>query len=385
VGKIHLREFLPIGPRGKRGSNFLCSSVVKLRLLGKRFALVCGSVVLTLLLFEVVIRLAGVTPLYVNPEQLIFWQHDPQFGWHHVPGRTGRFRKEDFDTEVRINSRGLRDRDYPHAKPEGVARIVVLGDSLVWGFGVQQEEVFTEVLERNFDSVEVINGGVSGFATDQELIWLEEEGFRYEPDLVVVVLTGNDTWGNQTDFAHGLYHKPHYLLDSGGELSLAGSPAPAPPVLARLVQTLRRNSALFDFIHVRMRELPLIDAVRAEITGRRGVAPTPGRRRPPRELTYALLAQMEKRSRARGAEFLLVVTDDFWTESSGSFETFVAGLTTRGMTALVNREETGYRRSSMTLANDPHWNAAGHAHLANRLREVLISCRPGACGSGRRP
>ena len=94
---------------------------------------------------------------------------------------------------------------------------------------------------------------------------------------------------------------------------------------------------------------------------------------------------MEKRSRERGAEFLLVVTDDFWTESSGPFETFVAGLTTRAMTAPVNREETGYRRSSMTLANDPHWNAAGHAHLANRLREVLASCRPGACGRGRRP
>jgi lysophospholipase L1-like esterase len=354
-------------------------SVSMLGLLGKRLALASASLLLALPLCEAALRLAGFRPLYVNEEQLVFWQHDPQLGWHHVPGRSGRFGKEDFDIEVRINARGLRDRDYPHTKPDGVARILVLGDSLVWGFGVEQGDIFTEVLERSLDGVEVINAGVSGFSTDQELIWLEERGFQYEPDLVLVVLTGNDIWGNQTSFAHGLYYKPRYLLDAHGGLTLAGSPAPEPPRLARLVQWLRRHSVLFDFVHVRLRQLPLIDTVRARLTGERRVGPAPPPQ-PPRDLTRALLAEIAKRSRERGADFLLLVTDDFWTEPSGSFEAFVAGLPTRGMRALLNREDTGYDRNTMNFAHDPHWNAAGHAHLAGRLAEVLALCRPGACG-----
>ena len=60
------------------------------------------------------------------------------------PGLVGTY----LDRPLRTNAYGLRDRDYPVAKPEGTFRIVGLGDSVMFGWGVAQDEPFLEVLER---------------------------------------------------------------------------------------------------------------------------------------------------------------------------------------------------------------------------------------------
>ena len=51
-------------------------------------------------------------------------------------------------TKVNINKAGFRDYEYSVDKPEGVFRIAVLGDSLIFGFGVNLEDTFPKVLER---------------------------------------------------------------------------------------------------------------------------------------------------------------------------------------------------------------------------------------------
>ena len=66
-------------------------------------------------------------------------------------------------------------------------RVLVLGDSFTWGFGVEQEQIFTEVIENSRKDVEVINAGVSGYSPDQELIWLREQGMHFQPDLVLLL------------------------------------------------------------------------------------------------------------------------------------------------------------------------------------------------------
>ena len=103
--------------------------------------------------------------------------------WHSSP---------DYRVNVRTNSHGVRsDRDIPYQKPVGTSRIVGLGDSFTLGYEVEQEDTFlyqmeTNLKERGFERVEVINLGVSGFGTSEELITLREEGMRYEPDLVIL-------------------------------------------------------------------------------------------------------------------------------------------------------------------------------------------------------
>jgi len=99
--------------------------------------------------------------------------------------------------EFVTNNRGFRDtRDFPYAKPAGTLRVLSLGDSQTQGYEVRQEATFSAVLERYLRGrgvrAEVLNAGVSGFSTAEELAFLENEGYRYQPDVVVLAFYGND-------------------------------------------------------------------------------------------------------------------------------------------------------------------------------------------------
>jgi len=98
------------------------------------------------------------------------------------------------------NSQGFRGaKEYSLQKPPGVYRVIVLGDSVALGHGVEDSETFSAVLERKLSEVrpaEVINMGVSGFGTAEELIQLHNVGLAYQPDLVVLTYFQNDPYNN---------------------------------------------------------------------------------------------------------------------------------------------------------------------------------------------
>ena len=62
--------------------------------------------------------------------------YDPELGWRNIPG----WRATTYDRPLVINSKGLRDREYPYEKSDGTRRILVLGDSYAWGYGVRGKE-----------------------------------------------------------------------------------------------------------------------------------------------------------------------------------------------------------------------------------------------------
>lgn len=95
------------------------------------------------------------------------------------------------------NSQGFRNvRDIPYEKPQGTVRILSLGDSQTQGFEVRQEYTFSSIMQRYLEkhgiNAEVINAGVSGFGTAEELVFLENEGIKYQPDIVVLGFYAND-------------------------------------------------------------------------------------------------------------------------------------------------------------------------------------------------
>jgi len=109
-----------------------------------------------------------------------FWHTDPDGSWKFV-----------------TNSQGFRSNvDYEISKPWGVFRVIALGDSTTEGFEVRQNYTYPEVLQRylrkNGFNAEVFNTGVSGFGTAEELIYLENEGIKFNPDVVVLGFFGND-------------------------------------------------------------------------------------------------------------------------------------------------------------------------------------------------
>ena len=114
------------------------------------------------------------------------------FRLHHslIPGSRGRSVTGEWDVEYRINSLGLRDKEFPAGKPEGAYRILVLGDSFTEGYGVQASERFTSVLQKALEGgkkdYEVINAGVASYSPLLEYLYLKEKGLALEPDMVIL-------------------------------------------------------------------------------------------------------------------------------------------------------------------------------------------------------
>lgn len=95
-----------------------------------------------------------------------------------------------------VNSHGLRDDEFPVPKPKGVFRILVLGDSVAFGEGVDSQHAFPSRLEIFLQDsqvpIEVLNAGVIGYTTYNELEYYLDRGRDFEPDLVIVALSLND-------------------------------------------------------------------------------------------------------------------------------------------------------------------------------------------------
>ncbi|HEX7957975.1 MAG TPA: SGNH/GDSL hydrolase family protein [Pyrinomonadaceae bacterium] len=187
-----------------------------------RLAVVAASAVFALLVFELFLRAAGFS-------YQTFYRPDPVRGYALEPGAEGWHTKEG-RSYVRINSQGLRDRERERRKPEGVLRVALVGDSYAEALQVGQEDGLASVLERRLGAcaalagrrVEVVNFGVSGYSTAQELLTLREEVWGYSPDAVLLlVTTNNDVTDNVRAFKEA-DDIPYYVL-RGDELVLDNS------------------------------------------------------------------------------------------------------------------------------------------------------------------
>lgn len=162
----------------------------------KRILFGCLTFVLCLMLLAIACELL----LRILAPQLLIPRYVTASGFGirvHCPNISIQHTTPDYRISICTNSMGIRtDREFTYDKPEGVFRIVVLGDSFTFGYGVEVEQTYGVVLERIIKeqgtSVEMINLGVSGAGTAEELIMLKNCGLRFDPDLVVVGYCCND-------------------------------------------------------------------------------------------------------------------------------------------------------------------------------------------------
>ncbi|HCH64896.1 MAG: hypothetical protein CL927_15005 [Deltaproteobacteria bacterium] len=109
-------------------------------------------------------------------------QGHPYLIYEYVPGR-----HPDGGVTLTINSLGLRGPEIAIPKPDGIRRLITTGDSSVFGFGVQDNEVFSSVAgDLLGDSVEPVIGATPGYSTYQSLNLLRLRGLSTEPDLFVI-------------------------------------------------------------------------------------------------------------------------------------------------------------------------------------------------------
>jgi lysophospholipase L1-like esterase len=336
--------------------------VTRLRTLSLNAVAVLGGTLLGLGLIE-----GGLRVLYPDLEPRTasiaqFWRHDDALGWSHVPNARGPFRAFGSETLVEINSTGFRDRERAYPREPGRYRMVVIGDSMVWGYGVQQAELFSAMLERRRPDIEAINLGVSGYGTDQELIVLQQHGLRYRPDLVVLVLSDNDFETNVQRTAFLVYSKPVFELSPAGTLRLENTPVPESRLWKRGMVALIRN----------LYSVNLAAAMYAEFRvglDSRASAPKAGTRPPfPRDasekITAALLLEANRVSREHGAEFLLVICDQVGLRGQ-EVEAYLRarGVRTLNLDPSFPRVEAGM----LHVQDGSHWSVRGHEVVADAL------------------
>lgn len=225
----------------------------------KNLLLVLISIFFTLLILEILLRIFGHQGMYTvsqYPKEMFC----DSFPTRLCPNYEGNFPKSEISGHIKINSKGLRDVEHTYEK-KGTFRILGLGDSFVFGHGVEYEESFLTVLEdklnKNFtDSIEIIKAGTPGTGPQAYLNILEKEGVKYSPDMVLVcIFTGNDI--NDIRLAA----TPPSVSDSI-EIKAHGQHKQVPVTLKDEKSTtatkdfLRRHVHLYSFIVDRLKSIP---------------------------------------------------------------------------------------------------------------------------------
>lgn len=115
---------------------------------------------------------------------------NPSIGHEHKINITAKL----MNVLVHTNSDGFRDNEYSPQRNDKY-RIILLGDSLTFGWGVEKDDTFAKLLEKEISlkqPTEIINFGTGNYNTQQEVNLLMEKGLEYRPDKVVVFYSIND-------------------------------------------------------------------------------------------------------------------------------------------------------------------------------------------------
>jgi len=293
----------------------------------KRELILAALVLLALpLLGELALRVAHV------PFDAQLYGPDRQLGWVLRPGASGLVSTETTQ-RVRINSQGYRDAEHSYEKPANTYRIAVLGNSWTEALQVPVDKTYTSVLQQTLNQenctagkrVEVLNFGVAGYSTAQELLLLQQTVWNYHPDLVLLALyPARDIANNVRELNNAVTpERSPYFVFSGDRLVLDDSFRSLPALQSRQIwlqtlgfwfgdhfKTLQAIDTLQRF--GKMRVALAAAKERAEQSGMDTLEyaiyapPSSPTMKTAWDVTEALLLAMRNEVRAHGAEFRIV-------------------------------------------------------------------------------
>ncbi|MFC1896394.1 SGNH/GDSL hydrolase family protein [Thermodesulfobacteriota bacterium] len=197
----------------------------------------------------------------------LFTDYDDILGRRYVPGIEGYYRREG-EAYVKINKNGFRDVEHKKLKPQDTVRIAVLGDSFTSALQVPLNSTYCRLLEGNLESclsaqpknVEVMNFGVDGYNTAQELVLFKTDVRYYEPDIVIVsFFPGNDIHDNNRTLASDRM-RPFFDL-RGHDLIVDMSFREGPEFLERKT----RLNSLHRYLYRRVRTLQFMHFVKKSL------------------------------------------------------------------------------------------------------------------------
>jgi len=323
------------------------------------------------------------------------FQPDGLLGYSLRPGAVAQQELGGNVTEVRVNALGLRGPEAAALPTPGRPRVLVLGDSFAFGFGVPEGETLRDRLEAALAArgvpAEVLSAGVPGWSLDHQLVFLRARGFALEPSLIVLVVCENDPW----DLAWNRLvldderlptrlETTRRMIDQRGRLRYVNEGRTALPTRAFPGQRwLEDHSLVYHWL--RFRWVKLETALRARDAAREApawLASDPERplaslsqdeiqralaASPAFQLRYHryLLAAIEREAVARGAALRVVTTaDPASPEAPDVVQALHRDCAAAGERCLDGWFLLDEPDPERFFLPDRHWNAAGSERVA---------------------
>jgi len=287
----------------------------------------------------------------------------------------------DFEVSYETNALGLRDDPL---RESDEFRILFLGDSQTFGWGVPFGERFTERIEQNIPGVQTINAGVPGYGIHQMKLWLEHHGFDLKPDLVVLTFIYQDllraAWADIIDsdvLPHIMRSTRQVTTDPHSSIQvnqIEQSPKcefDHKTAISEAITSILRQSELYSFLSVKIRFLlnrDIHDGERFIDRERRA-----GNIKINNDLetivqssSEKVLAELYELASIHEVPLLVVKID---AAPIPWIDTVSADL---GMN-YVDLAPYLEGRRDYTFEIDPHYNSQGHAEIGLRLTQELLT------------
>jgi lysophospholipase L1-like esterase len=298
--------------------------------------------------------------------------YSPTIGWKLRPNTSKIFEKSEFKVWININSKGLRDKEYTYEKSPDVFRIVALGDSNLFGWGVEEHECFASLLEKWMKDVEVINMGIPGYGTDQELIYFKEEGKLYRPDMVILQLCTNDLKEIKRLFIYQKA-KPRFIIKNN-QLVLTNVPVTTEDNKLRIVSFLRWHSYAYSFLEQRVRILKkkFGSIGRRECSNKAPVKHNQNdwNTEENKRLFIELVKELNRSAAECDAKLLIVNMEATCSELVEMLK--VVKDENMMICDISPKIQKIIQHKKLTFEHDGHWNTEGHRVIAEEIKKFLI-------------
>jgi lysophospholipase L1-like esterase len=318
---------------------------------------------------------------------------------------------DEFEVTVRTNALGLRGAGASAEKPADAYRVLVLGDSFAFGFGVEDAEAFPAVLERALAPppgrarAEVLNAGVAGWSADQHLLFLETRGLALAPDLVLLALSENDpgdlAWNRLTLDERRLplrIEPTRRWIDQRGAMRyLRGGPLALPDVRVPGRAWLADHSLLYHWLRYRVARVATARDLEAEekrLAAEAGPAPEgPIESLAPEAIQRGLWSGADFRLRyhrhlvdairaacaGRGVPLATLLVEFRGPEPKpGSAAASLRDECARDARCVRSSALlAGHDEDALFFAQDGHWRPRGHDLVGRGLARWLAGIEPG--------
>jgi lysophospholipase L1-like esterase len=231
---------------------------------------------------------------------------------------------------IKSNNKGLRDENFDKKPPEDTYRVLIVGDSLTFGWGLNKSERYTEVLEKRLNrnrrqKYQVINAGIPGWGLKDYYSFLRNRGQKYKPDIIIVGLIGNDFISNSM----------HNKLEKEAR---------------REMEEKYEVENLSDTKYYRL----ITNLVQEKLKDYREKKPDN------KSDTYIYPQKIQRLSQRKNTTVIFYQLGTLWTKS----QRIIGSL---DINYLEMPEKIRENPENYHFEEDPHYNAKGHSLLANKL------------------